>query len=108
MDLKRYYQKIHDLEEGIQEGFAVVVSLETPDGGKAGTMTEVLPNVAAKMVVDGIARLASAEEARHHRDAQSEAQRLAAQAALASRVQLSVVPTHELNRLREAARPPED
>ena len=108
MDLKRYYQNIRDLESSIQEAFAVVVSLETPDGGQPGTMTEVIPRVAAKMVVDGIARLASPEEARHHRDAQSEAQRKAAQAALANRVQLSVISTSELNRLREAARPTED
>jgi len=108
MDLKRYYQNIHDLESRIEGAFAVVVSLETPDGGKPGTMTEVLPKVAAKMVVDGIARLASAEEARSHRDAQAEAQRAATQAALANRVQLSVVSTSELNRLREAARPAQD
>jgi len=108
MDLKRYYQNIHDLESSIQDGFAVVVSLETPDGGRPGTMTEVLPRIAAKMVVDGIARLASAEEAEQHRKTQAEAQRAAAQAALANRVQLSVVPTTELNRLREAARPAED
>ena len=105
MDLKRYYQKIRDLESTIEGAFAVVVSLETPDGGKAGTLTEVLPRVAAKMVVDGVARLASKEEARRLRAAQAEAQRAAEQAAAVGRVQLSVVPTSELNRLREAARP---
>lgn len=108
MDLKRYYQKIREVESGIGEPFAVVVSLETPDGGKAGTMTEVAPRVAAKMVVDGVARLASPEEARRLRETQAEAQRAAEQAAAASRVQLTVLPTSELKRLRDAARPVKD
>ena len=108
MDVKRYYQKIRQIESTIAEAFAVVVSLETPDGGKAGKFTEVLPRVAAKMVVDGIANLATAEEAQRLREAMAEAQRAAEQAATASRVQLTVLPTSELNRLREAANPPKE
>ena|SRR5690242_4100303 len=108
MDLKRYYQKIREVESTIVDTFAVVVSLETPDGGKGGTLTEVLPRVAAKMVVDGVAKLASKDEARRLREAQAEAQRAAEQAATMSRVQLTVLPTSELNRLREAASPPKD
>lgn len=108
MDLKRYYEKIRELESTIKEAFAVVVSVETPDGGKAGTLTEVAPRVAAKMVVDGVARLASKEEAQRLREAQAEAQRVMEQAALASRVQLTVLPTSELNRLRDAAHPAQD
>lgn len=108
MDLKRYYQKIRQVESTIADAFAVVVSLETPDGGKGGTLTEVLPRVAAKMVVDGVAKLASSEEAQRLRAAQAEAQRAAEQAAAANRVQLTVLPTSELNRLREAANPPKE
>ena len=108
MDLRHYYQKIRELESTIVDASAVVMSLETPDGGKPGILTEVPPRVAAKMVVDGIARLASAEEARGLREAQAEAQRAAEQAAAVSRVQLSVLPTNELNRLRDAAGPTKD
>jgi len=108
MDLKRYYQSIHEHESTIKDAYAVVVSLETPDGGKSGTLSEVLPRVAAKMIVDGVARLASEAEKRRFREAQAEAQKVAERAALANRVQLSVVTTAELNRLREAARPAED
>jgi len=107
MDLKRYYQKIRDIESTILDAFAVVESLETPDGGKAGALTEVPRRVAAKMVADGSARLASVEEAQRLREAQAEAQRAAEQAAAVGRVQLTVLPTDELNRLREAARPKE-
>ena len=108
MDLKRYYQKIRQVESTIEDTFAVVVSLETPDGGKGGALTEVLPRVAAKMVVDGVAKLANPEEAQRLRAAQAEAQRAAEQAMAASRVQLTVLPTIELNRLREAANPPKE
>jgi hypothetical protein len=108
MDLKRYYQKIRDVESGITDPFAVVVSLETPDGGKGGTLTEVPSRVAAKMVVDGTAQLASQEESRRLRATLAEAQRAAELAAAASRVQLTVLPTGELNRLREAASPAKD
>lgn len=107
MDLKRYYQKIRDIESTILDPFVVVVSLETPDGGKPGALTEVPPRVAAKMVVDGSARLANPEETQRLRDALAEAQRAAEQAAAVGRVQLTVLPTDELNRLREAARPKE-
>lgn len=108
MDLKRYYQKIRQVESTIVDPFAVVVSLETADGGKAGTVTEVPPRVAAKMVVDGVAKLASPEDAQRLRAAQAEAQRAAEEAAAASRVQLTVLPTVELNRLREAVNPSKD
>lgn len=108
MDLKRYYQKIRQVESTIADAFAVVVSLETPDGGRPGTLTEVPPRVAAKMVVDGVAKLATEEEAQRLHAAQAEAQRAAEEAAAASRVQLTVLPTVELNRLREAVNPPKN
>ena len=108
MDLKRYYQKIRELEASITDAFAVVVSLETPDGGKAGILSEVPPRVASKMVVDGTAKLASKQEARQLREAVAEAHKAAEQAAAASRVQLTVLPTSELNRLREAVSPPRE
>lgn len=108
MDLKRYYQKIRQVESSIVDAFAVVVSLETPEGGIPGTLTEVTPRVAAKMVVDGVAKLASDEEAQRLRAAQAEAQHAAEAAAAASRVQFTVVPSVELNRLRETTNPQKD
>ena len=33
MDLRAYYQKIREIETRIEEAFAIVVSLETGDGG---------------------------------------------------------------------------
>ena len=67
MDLRIYYQKIRDAQAKITDPCPVIVSRETPDGGKEGTLTEVPVGIAAKMVVDGAARLATTEETRTFR-----------------------------------------
>ena len=62
MDLRGYYQKVREVEAKIADAFAVIVSLESPDGGKAGTQTEVTRSLAARMIVNGLARLATTKE----------------------------------------------
>jgi len=107
MDLKIYFQKIRDVEEGISDSDVVMVSEETDDGGRSGIRTEVPKRVAAKMVVEGRARLASAKEAKEFREQRAEAKRIADEAEALNRVHLSVVPTADLNRLK-AAKPVKD
>lgn len=99
MDLKAYYQKIRELESKIAEEFPVVVSKETADGGKGGNFAEVTRPIAAKMVTEGTARLATADESKAYRDAQAHAKQAADQAAEAAKVQLTVVSTSELAKL---------
>jgi hypothetical protein len=55
------------LESQIPDAHVVVVSLETPDGGKAGRMTEVKRETAARLITEGRALLAGAEEAAEFR-----------------------------------------
>ncbi len=105
MNLKGFYNKLREAEASILEAFPVVVSLATPDGGKEGTMTEVTPRIAAKMLVQGLVRLAEEEEARVFRAAQAEAKRIADAVAAAARVQLTVLPAAELRKLQDAAEP---
>jgi hypothetical protein len=62
MDVRIFFQKVRQVEAAITTPHAVVVSLETPDGGKAGTMTEVSRIMASRLVVENKARLASDEE----------------------------------------------
>jgi hypothetical protein len=62
MDLRNYFQKIKQIESTIAELFILVISLETRDGGMAGTPTEVSRALAAKMIVDGLVRLAEPNE----------------------------------------------
>lgn len=62
MDVKAYYQKIREIENQLPAGDAVIVSLDTPDGGRAGRAMEAGRRLAAKMIVEGRARLAAKEE----------------------------------------------
>ena len=100
MDLQLYYQKIREFAETIEDAFPVVISIETADGGKGGIFTEVAKRLAAKLVVEGVARIAKYEEAEAFRREQAEAKRLADQAAAAAKVQLTVLSTNDLNRLK--------
>ncbi len=100
MDLKVYYQKLKQIESQIPETHPVIVSKETPDGGKEGVRTEVTRSIAARMVVDGRARLATEEEAAEYRNAVAAKRKAIEQAAAANRVALSVVPEAELQMLR--------
>lgn len=66
MDLKAYFHKVREIESTIESDYVVVVSLETPDGGRPGQMTEVTRQVAARMIIDGKARLAASDESRDY------------------------------------------
>jgi hypothetical protein len=101
MDMRAYYQRMRDAEATITEEFPIIASLETPDGGRVGVLTEVSRVVAAKAMVQGTARLATGEEAKSFRETRAEAHREAVQAAAAARVQLAVLPAAELRRLTE-------
>ena len=67
MDLQMYYQKIREMETKIADEFPLVVSVETSDGGKSGTKTEVPRRLAAKLLVEGLARLATKDEMKAYR-----------------------------------------
>jgi hypothetical protein len=86
MDLRLYYQKIRDEEARIAEEFPIVVSNESADGGKGGTKTEVPRRIAAKMVVEGLARVASTDEMIAYRAFLAEAKRVADQGRAAAKV----------------------
>jgi len=100
MDLRIYYQQIREKRESLKDDDIVVVSCETPDGGKAGVCTEVPKGLAAKMVVDGTASLADADAAAEFRRARAEAKEKADRELAASKVSLTVIPAAELSRLR--------
>jgi hypothetical protein len=95
MDLKIYYQKIREIEAKIVEAFPVVAS---------GTvLTEVTRAVAAKLIVEGLARLATIEETKAFRELNAEAKRQADQATAAAKMHLSVLSTSELEKLKSLA-----
>jgi NADH dehydrogenase/NADH:ubiquinone oxidoreductase subunit G len=104
MDLRLYYQKIRDTQAKIAEPFPVVESCETPDGGIAGRLTEVTPAVAAKLIVEGVARLAKEADAAAFRDAQAKAKQAADEAMAAAKVQMTFLPMAEWNRIQDAGK----
>lgn len=99
MDLRGYYQNIRALEAKIEEAFPIVVSVATVDGGREGVLTEVARGLAAKMIVEGVARLATTEESQTLRKQQAEAKR-AAELAAASKVRLAVLTRADLEQLK--------
>jgi hypothetical protein len=77
MDLRAYYQKIKKLEAGITDAAVVIVSRETSEGGRAGVKTEVPRSIAARMLAEEKADLATAEEAAEFHAKAQASQRLA-------------------------------
>ena len=91
MDLKQYFRKMREIEGTISEPFVLIVSLETPDGGKAGMVTEVSRFNAAKMIIEGRAVLANESEKEAYIARQEAARKAAEKAELAKRVQVAIL-----------------
>lgn len=67
MDVRQYYKKLRELEASLPEADAVVVSFETPDGGKAGVLTEVPRRNACQLMLEGRAEVVSEAQAKEFR-----------------------------------------
>jgi hypothetical protein len=91
VDLKQYFRKIREVEAGIGEMYPLIVSLDTPDGGKAGTVSEVSRQIAAKMIVEGRAVLASEEEKEFYRQRQMAARKAHEHADISRRIQVAIM-----------------
>ncbi len=104
MDIKGFYQKVRQVAETIAETYAVVISMPTPDGGREGIASEVARALAALLVVEGKARLASAEETKAFRDRSAEAKATADQQAAAGKVQITVLSDSDLRALKSGAK----
>jgi hypothetical protein len=94
--LKQYFRKIRETEAGIGETYPIIVSLDTPDGGKAGTVSEVSRQIAAKMIVEGRAVLASEEEKELYRQHQAAARKAHERADISRRIQVAIVSEPDL------------
>jgi hypothetical protein len=99
MDIRHYYQKIREVRSTIKEPFVVVVSQETPEGGQAGVMTEVPAHLAARLIVEGRAVLATEEQAQRFYEEQRRAREAAEQEALSRRIQVAVVSDNDVRKL---------
>ena len=106
MDSRAYFHKVEETEQIIGAPYVVVVSEATPDGGKAGLVSELSRAVAAKLIAEGRARLATEAEAREFRLSRERARETAEQERLANRVQVTVVSERDLRIPKGAVRPP--
>jgi hypothetical protein len=101
MDLKTYYSNIRAVESTLEGENIVVISLATSEGGKAGVATEVQRYVAAKLIADQRARVATAEEAEMFH-LESEERRLRfEQEEEARRMRVMVIPSADLRKGKE-------
>lgn len=92
MDLRIYYQKLRQKEREIEAPHVLIVSLETPDGGKGGQKTEVARLLAARMIIEGRARLASEAEIADYQAEQERGRLEAEEKALSGRLLVNLVP----------------
>jgi hypothetical protein len=102
MDLRAYYRKVREAEAALTDEHVVMVSFATPEGGKEGVRTEVGRQTAARLIAEGCARLATGAEAVEFREQMREAREKCEQDEAARRIQVTVIPSHELpRRLKE-------
>ncbi len=91
MDLKVYFRKMREIEASLMEPFPVLVSLETPDGGKPGMYCEASRTNAARMIAEGRSALASPEQVAEYRLQQAAAREAFDRAEMAKRIQVAIV-----------------
>jgi hypothetical protein len=104
MDLRVFFQKLRKLEREILDPHVVVVSNETSDGGRPGQLAEVSRSNAARLILEGHARLATVEESTEFRTTERKALEEAQQRLLADKVQVNVISDADLRALRSATR----
>jgi hypothetical protein len=97
MDVRTYYQKVREAEATVKGKDAVIMSLDTPEGGKAGVLAEAPRGVAAKLIAEGRARLATEAEAEDFHEGFRAARERHEQDEAARRVQVVVLPAREMN-----------
>lgn len=98
MDLRSYYKKVRDEEAMLKAEHLVVVSLETSEGGKAGVSTEVPRAIAARLIAETRARVATDAEASEFHNIRQAAKRQHELDETARRVQVVVIPAQDLQK----------
>jgi len=101
MDMRSYYKKVREADAELTGEHFVMVSLETSEGGKAGVRTEVPRGIAAKLIAEVRARVATEGESQEFHEANREARVLHEQDEAAKRVQVMVIPANRFKKQKE-------
>ena len=104
MDLRGYYRKIREIESGISDEFPVVRSLATANGGRQGHLTEVTRPVAARMLAEGLAELATNEERGDYRKHIEDARKAEEERREAAKIQFTILSESDLRSLPRPSR----
>jgi len=92
MDLRSYYKKVREADSTLNGNDIVLVSLATSEGGKEGVLTEAPRSVAAKLIAEQRARVATEAEADGFREGMRTARDQYEQEEAVRRVQIVMVP----------------
>ena len=92
MDLRSYYKKVREADATLEGNDIVLVSLATSEGGKEGVLTEAPRAVAAKLIAEQRARIATCAEADGFREELRMARDQYEQEEAVRRVQIVMVP----------------
>lgn len=95
MDLRAYYKKVRDAEAKLTGSETVLISLATSEGGKENVRTEAPRAVAARLIAEGGARVATDEEAHEFREGLRAARTQYEAEEAARRVQVVVMPARK-------------
>ena len=107
MNMRQFYQKIKEVEGSILTAELVIVSNDTPDGGKAGVKSEVKRSVASRMIAEGHARIATEEETQTFRRETEEGFQRGQEAIHSAKVQLAVLSDAEMKAIKVVVDPVE-
>jgi hypothetical protein len=91
MDIRQYFKKIRDIEASIKEPYPLIVSADTEDGGKAGTVMEVSREEAAKAIAEGRAVAASEQQKKDYFEQEALRKQSADKAELSRRLQIAII-----------------
>ncbi len=105
MDLRAFFQKIRQVEREIAGTHAIVVSNETSDGGRPGQVSEVAKGVAARMIVEGRARLATPDERTQYQTEMTQGVEAVKRRELVGRAQVRLLSDSDIEALRSALKP---
>jgi hypothetical protein len=96
MDLRQYFHKVKTLEASLPEDDQLVVSFENADGASEGRITEVSRRIAAKMIVEGRAVLATEEQKQQFMQKYVAARKAIEATEAARRVQVAIISDPDL------------
>lgn len=103
MNLRKYYEQVKTIRDGIPEAFVCVTSLATANGGRAGLVTQVDRELAARMIADGVARLSTAEETASYESENERGRTAAREEQLRNRLRITLVNEPEIETSRSKA-----